>query len=140
MVHALSRARGWLAPHGRLADIRPTPEPAHLEVRTGTTIVRAGDLQDGSTGSGPRTRHLQADAALADALARGWFELEARRELTFRRHADTVGEMREYTRAKWTDACLTDETLDRAAALLAAHPTADLWLTEQLTLSRLRPR
>jgi hypothetical protein len=139
MVDALSRARGWLAPHGDLVDIRPAPEPAQLEVCTGTTIVRAGDLREDATGSGPRTRHLQATAAVAEALGRGWFAMEARREFTFLRHADTVAEMQEYAEGKWKEAHLDEETLKRAAALMRTDPAARLWLAERITISRLRP-
>jgi hypothetical protein len=139
MVDALSRAREWLARDGDLVDIRPTPECARLEVCTGTTIVRAGDLREDATGTGPRTRHLQAAAAVAEALARGWFALESRREFTFLRHADTVAEMQEYAEGKWKEAHLDEETLQRAAVLLRADPAARLWLAERITISRLRP-
>ena len=140
MVDALNRVRRWLRPQGRLVDIRPTPEPAHLEVRIATQIVSVGDLEDHGAGSGPRTRHAQADAALASAMASGWFVLEERREFSFLRHADTVVAMRDHVEATWKDAGLDEATLERAAALLRAHSEADLSLREQVAMSRLRPR
>jgi hypothetical protein len=139
MVDALERARGWLGPDGRLVDVHPAAEPAYLEVQLGARIVGVGRIDDVNEVIGTTARHGRADAALADAVAREWFAVEQRREFSFRRHADTVDEMRAYVNGKWKGAVLQEKSLQHAAALLRAVPGAQLWVREQVHIARLRP-
>jgi hypothetical protein len=140
MVDALDRARHYLRPSGYLIDVHPTPDPAHLEV--GPSAAAADDpvdvaaVGDVDEWSGPQTRHARADAALAEAVARGWFAVEAQQEFQFRRYADSVSEMREHFRT-WKGAVLDEAAWRRAAALGRARPAAQLWLREQVSVARL---
>ena len=138
MVDALDRVRRWLKPEGILLDVRPTPEPVHLEVRADGMTLCAGDMQD-AEGGGPNLRHARADAVMTAALARGRFDLEARLPFTYRHHGDSVRALREYADAEWTDAHFDAEAWRRAGAFMKADPDAKLWLNEQATMSRLRP-
>jgi hypothetical protein len=138
MVHALERARRYLKPDGYLIDVHPTPEQARLEVGLGTDVVGVSTVDDVDDSSGPRTRHARADAALAEAVARGWFVVEEQLEFQFRRYADTVSEMQDHFRT-WKGAVLDWRAWKRAAALRRAHPDAPLWLREQVSIARLRP-
>lgn len=139
MVDALRRAHGWLRPTGYLVDVRPTAEPAHLEAQLASGIVGVGRVSDVNDLVGPNARHARADAALAEAVARGWFLQEARRELSFYRHADTADEMRDHIRGKWMGAAIDERSLQQAAALRHREPAARLWLREQVGIARLRP-
>ena len=138
MVDALDRARRYLRTPGYLIDVHPTPEQARLEVGVGTSVVGVSIVDDVDADSGPRTRHARADAALAEAVSRGWFVVEDQAEFEFRRYADTVAEMQDHFRS-WKGAVLRSGGWKRAAALRRAHPTARLWLREQVSIARLRP-
>ena len=137
MVDALGRILKCLRPLGWLIDIHPTPEAARMEVWLPEGIVSAGDLIDHDDHSGPRTRHAQADNALSTAIARGWFVLEERRQFTFRRHANTLSEMRAYVESKWQRAGFEEATWVGASPLLQ-DPRARLSVHEQVRIGRLR--
>ena len=139
MVDALRRAREWLNPKGYLVDIRPTAEAAHLEVHLARGVVVTGRVADVNDRVGPNARHARADRALAVALDRGWFVAEARVEFSFYRHADSVEELRDHVRGEWMGAAIDDEALQRAAALHASEPGAQVRLREQIGIARLRP-
>ena len=59
MVDALRRAHGWLKAAGSLVDIRPTAEPAYLEVQLASGVVVAGRVSDVSDRPA-RTRGMPA--------------------------------------------------------------------------------
>jgi len=139
MVDALRRAHEWLRPAGILVDIRPTAEPAYLEVQLASGIVVAGRVSDISDQAGPNARHARADTALAMALNRGWFVSERHLEFSFLRYADRIAEVRNHVRGEWMGARIDDEALDRAARLQATEPGARLRLREQVGIGRLRP-
>jgi hypothetical protein len=139
MVDALHRAHGWLRPTGLFVDIHPTAEPAYLEVQSAAGIVGVGRVNDIDEQSGPSSRHAKADAALAAAVTRGWFAIEARREFSFHRYADTVSELRSHVQGKWRGAALDQAALQRAATLQGTEPNARLWVREQVSIARLRP-
>src|SRR6185295_6865204 len=139
MVDALQRAHGWLRPTGYLVDVRPTSEPAHLEVQLAAGIVGVGRVSDVNDDIGPNARHARADLALAAALALGWFVQEERREFPFHRHANTVEEIRDHVAGKWMGAALDEPSLLRAAALQISEAAARLWVREQVGIARLRP-
>ncbi len=139
MVDALERAHGWLRPGGRLVDIRPTEEPGYLEVEVGGRLVCVGRVHDVDEQIGPNARHARAEAAFAAAVERGWFLVEARRTFSFRRHADTVDEMRSYVNGTWKGAVLHERALQDAARHLLAEPGARLWVREQVSGVRAIP-
>jgi hypothetical protein len=139
MVDALRRAARLTASRGRIIDIHPTAEPAHVEVRTASGVLSAGDLTDDGTELGPARRHAAADRAIALVLASGAFALEAQAEIAFHRHADSPLELQQYVTATRTHSWISDTVRDCAGARLAADPRATLWLREQVRLSRLRP-
>jgi hypothetical protein len=139
MVDALQRAHRWLRPTGYLVDVRPTAEPAHLEVLLAAGIVSVGRVSDVNDLVGPNARHARADVALAAAVARGWFVREEHCEFSFHRHADTVEEIRDHIRGKWMGAALDEQSLQRAAALQLSEAGAGLWVREQVGIARLGP-
>jgi hypothetical protein len=139
MVHALHSVRAWLRPAGCLVDLRPTPEAAVLAVHLAAGPVAVGRVVDLEGRAGPQRRHAQAEAAAAAAVARGWFALEERHELTFRRYADSAVEMRDYVESKWSGGALEAGALQRAKTLLRTEPDAALCMREQVTIARLRP-
>jgi hypothetical protein len=138
MVHALERARHYLRPDGCLIDVHPTPEQARLEIGVGTDVVDLSVVDDVDESSGPRTRHARADAALAEAVARGWFVVEEQQEFQFRRYADTVAEMQDHFRT-WKGAVIDGRAWERATALQRGRPDSRLCLREQVSIARLRP-
>lgn len=139
MVDALERAHGWLRPGGRLVDIHPTAEPAYLEVQAGARLLGVGRVHDVDEQIGTSARHARADAAFAAVVERGWFLVEQRREFSFRRHADTVDEMRSYVNDTWTGAVLDEGALQDAARHLLAERGARLWVREQVGIARAIP-
>lgn len=139
MVDALRRAHGWLQATGSLVDIRPTAEPAYLEVQLASGVVVAGRVSDVNDSTGPNARHARADTALAVALERGWFVSELRLEFSFHRYADRIAEVRDHVRDDWIGASIDDEALERAARLQGSEPGARLRIREQIGIGRVRP-
>ena len=135
MVDALDRTRAWLAAEGTLVDIHPTAEPVHLEVGTNNGVALVGDLRDDESSRGPRSRHAQAEGAIATVLTRRWFQRKAWRELSFRHYAGDVPEMRSYTEGEWNDAHFDAGTWRLAATLIRKDPGARLWLREEATIA-----
>jgi hypothetical protein len=134
MVDALDRIHGLLDPDGRLVDLHPTVERAHLELESsdGTTL-HPGDL----ISEDARDRHERADRAVARVIADGLFTMEAVVEVSFRRYADSIDELRGYVAARSTGARFDDRTVK---AVHDTHrPGAALWLREQLRVTKLRP-
>jgi hypothetical protein len=132
MVDALLRAQRLLRPNGWLVDVHPTVESAHVEIGLD---LHTGDLH----AEHARSRHAAADAALAAIVAREVFTIEGAQEISFRRYADSVEELRDYVAEKWTDAHFDEATLTRTRDAMRAHPTASLWLREQVRVTKLRP-
>jgi hypothetical protein len=140
MVDALRRAHGWLKAGGCVIDVRPTAEPAYLEVLLASRAAVAGRVGDLDDAVGPNARHARADTALSVALERGWFVVETRFEFPFHRYADNVSEVRNYLREDWMGAAIADEALEQATRLMASEPGARVRVREQVGIARLRPR
>jgi hypothetical protein len=138
MVDALQRSRSYLRLTGYLIDVHPTADQARLEVGLTTGAMSVGTVGDVDECSGPRTRHARAEAALAEAVGRGWFTVEEQREFEFRRYANSVSEMRDHFRT-WRGAVLGEDAWDRATALRRDHSGARVWLSERVSIARLRP-
>jgi hypothetical protein len=132
MVHALHRAHGLLAPDGCLLDLHPTSEAAEIEVGG----VSTGPL-DAETA---QRRHAAADEALAAIIARGLFVIEGDREFSFRRYGDSIEELRDYIGSTWHDSRVGDALVARTRDALRANPGATLRVTEQVQMTKLRPR
>jgi SAM-dependent methyltransferase len=114
---ALRRIHRALRPGGVLLDVHPRPEPVGYEVRTGGRAVPVGENRaPQAIEKVPRAR-----AALAAAIAGGWFVRERRASFTFARHFAGVETMLAYYRARDPDVTLDDALLARARALLAAN-------------------
>jgi hypothetical protein len=137
MVDALLRATSLLDPGGIIVDIHPTPEPAHLEVATGSGFIRLADRLDDGTASGPRRRHAAADASVAACERAGTFNRAAATEFTFRTLADSVDELLVYLQAKWKQLHFADADLSRARDDLARSPGSAIVVTERVMACRL---
>jgi hypothetical protein len=137
MVDALGRACSLLYAGGVIVDIHPTPEPARLELATGSDFVRLADRLDDGTASGPRQRHAAADDALAACVSAGMFDVAAATEFTFHTLADGVDELAGYLAAKWKQLHFADADLSRARDALARSPGSALAVTERVTVCRL---
>ena len=139
MVDALRRAHGLLDAGGTLVDIHPTPEPARLEVRTGSEFLFIADRLDDGTPAGPRARHRAADQAVAQCLSCGLFVREAATEFTFHTVAESVDELLAYLAAKWKQLHFADGDLARARTMLEEHLGSAVVVTERVAASRLVP-
>jgi hypothetical protein len=137
MVDALRRACSLLYARGVIVDIHPTPEPAHLELATGSDFTHLADRLDDGTASGPRQRHAAADDAVAACVAAGMFDLAAATAFTFHTLADSVDELVGYLETKWKQPHFTDADLSRARDAHARSPNSAIAVTERLTACRL---
>ena len=140
MVDALGRAHSLLDSGGVVIDIHPTPEPAHLEIAAASEFVRLADRLDDGTGSGPRQRHMAADAAVLACVSTDMFNREAATDFIFRTHADTVEELLDYLHAKWKQLHFGAADLSRARDYLARGDGSAVVVTEKVTASRLVTR
>ena len=137
MVDALRRACSLLYVGGVIVDIHPTPEPAHLELATGSGLIRLADRLDDGTASGPRQRHAAADAAVAACVSAGMLYRETMTEFSFHTLADSVDELVGYLHAKWKQLHFADADLSRARGVLARSPGSAIAVTERVTDCRL---
>jgi hypothetical protein len=137
MVDALRRACRLLDAGVVIVDIHPTPEPAHLELATGSDFIRLADRLDDGTASGPRQRHTAADDAVAACVSAGMFDVAAATEFTFHTLADSVDELVGYLEAKWKQLRFADADLSRARDALARSPGSAIVVIERLTACRL---
>jgi hypothetical protein len=132
MVHALRRAHRLLAADGCLLDLRPTPQAAGIEVGDD----RIGPL-DSEKAQG---RHAAAGAALAAVIELGLFDIQGVREFTFRRYGDSIVELRDYISSNWKDSRVGDALAARTREAARASPAAMLRVSEQVQMTKLRPR
>ena len=132
MVHALHRAHALLASGGDLIDLRPTAETARIEAE-GAPLGRL------DAGAADR-RHAAAEAALVSVLATGLFRVAGERVFWFHTHGDSIEELREHVHASWRDTRVPDAIVARANAARRANPALTLRISEQLRITRLRPR
>jgi len=87
-VPALEQAHRLVGPGGSVVDIHPVPGTATVEVYRSGEVVFA-DSASASDGEG----EVQADAALAQVVARGLFAAERRAEFDFRVYASSPREL-----------------------------------------------
>src|SRR5262245_38958692 len=138
MVHALRRAHSVLDPGGMVVDIHPTPEPAHLEVATGSAFLHVADRVDNGSVTGPRRRHMAADAAIEACVTGGLFKRDGETKFTFHTYANTVDELLDFLTTKWKQLHFDDAAMQRARSLQARRPTSVITVTERVAVCRLR--
>ena len=99
---------------GILLDVHPQPEPVTFEVRCDGRVIPIGENR-----SAPSLRKVPpARAALAAAVAGGWFVRDQCASFVFARHFGGVEAMVAYYRERDPERTLDDEMLARARALL----------------------
>jgi len=138
MVHALEIVRQSLIEGGALVDIHPTGQPPLVKVEIGKQTFLVGYIEE----SDDFVEYAQADAALRQAVASGWFNLEKRGAFLFKTYATSVDELKAHLEATWSDAIFALNDQQRAKELLemaVAHPyERRLALNEQIRILRLR--
>lgn len=140
MVHALSSVLRALKPGGVLVDIRPLPgDHPLLEIQHPGSLrgFPCGVIDETDDGIEYR---LAAEAA-AFAVASGWFDLEERWQIEFRRHAASLDDLLAYFTDCWTDAVIALDTQQHIRETMAASPEGSELVThEQVLVSRLVAR
>jgi len=135
MVHALRTVHGVLRPAAVLVDIRPLDERAEFIVVDAGVEHHAGWMRETDDG----IEYRQAEQAMRDALAQGWFSVEAERSFPFLHHAATFPALRAYLADIWSDALIDPAVEVEADRLLAsAGPDAEVVLRETGWMRKLR--
>lgn len=135
MVHALEITRGLLKKGALLIDLHPSGQPPPVEAHVNGKILPAGYVQE----SDGFVEYFQADDALADVTGRGLFELERMTLFPFMLHAPTIAAVIDYIEAEWSDAVLTEQVIERAAALMGEPGQGkEIVVREIIRLSRYR--
>lgn len=137
MVHALELLHELIEPGGRLVDIRPSGEPPVITVRSASgDEIRVGTLQE----SDDFIEYRQADEAVAQAIARGWYTVEGQAVFPFVLHASSIAELAIYLENEYSDAILPADTCQRAQVLeQGAKEAMEVLMTERIRIARLRP-
>ena len=104
MVDALKQIHRLLRPGGRLVDIHPTDDTHQVLVQLGQSRHLAGWLREAND----YLEYRQATEAIDEAVDRGWFELDRRREFFYEYHADSIASLKEYLAEHWRDAIVDD--------------------------------
>jgi len=135
MVHALEIIHTLLARDGCLIDLHPDGQPPPFVAWIGGQSYLFGRLQE----SDDFIEYAQADAALAEAIRRGWFEVERQASFSFITHGDSAAELFAFLNENWTDAVIADEVGERAQELsLLYGPISSVQMSEQTRIARLR--
>ena len=117
-------------PSGFVVDIHPTADLAVMLV--GDTPAGVVESPAGSA------RHQAATDAIAVAVRKGWFVVQAPSQFDFYTWGDTVEELRDFILANWRDTAISDETVARARTLLG--PGEKPRVRERVSICRLMPR
>ena len=137
-MHALEIVHNSLIEGGVLVDIHPTSQKAVIKVEIGEQTFLVGYIEE----SDDYIEYIQADAALRQAVANGWFSLERKETFLFKTYASSVDELLGHLEATWSDAIFAPEDQKRAAELLemATIPSQPrrLTLSEQIGIFKLR--
>lgn len=140
MVHALRVMHEALRPGGVLVDIRPLPgDHPRLEVRHPRSLraIPCGIIDETDDG----IEYRLAATAAATAVESGWFALDERWQIEFRRYTPSLDDLLAYFADAWTDAVIAAETQQRIRESMAAAPRgSELFTREQVLLSRLVAR
>jgi hypothetical protein len=92
MVDALSEIRRCLVPGGTVVDMRPVAWQSPIEAVTGARAVPVGDFSE----NGMNADDIAADAAMATAVARGWFVPRNEVRFAFNFYWDSVADLSTY--------------------------------------------
>jgi len=135
MVHALETVHHLLAADGVLIDIHPPALDATLEVASSGRLIHAGFLDETDNG----IEYEQAEAALAEVVRRGLFEIERESRFTFAHYAPSLEALRQDLAETWKDAVIPHAVATRLGATLAeSGPYAEVVLREYVRITRLR--
>lgn len=135
MVHALEITRGLLKGDGRLIDIHPSGRPPTVEAHVDGEVLLAGHVQE----TDDFVEYFQADDALADVVGRGLFALERTELFPFLLLAPTIAAMVDFIKEEWSDAVLSEEVIERAAALMGEPDEGkEIIVREIVRISRFR--
>ena len=136
MVHALKQIHGMLGVNGRLLDIHPTGEPPPIHVRLDDERQLVGWIQEESD----YVSYGQAEAALREAVRRGWFRPVQRQRVTFATYATDLATLRQHLRQNWQDAWIEDLVAMQIENQLSrlAHEK-EIIVEEQIWMSQFQP-
>ncbi len=142
MVHALEMLHGLLKPEGCLIDLHPDGQSPPIELVCSGRRFLAGHLQE----TDDFIEYAQAEAALAEAVQRGWFELEQRHTFEFFSRSSSMAEFRDFIEQTWSDAIISPE-IDRKVSELRLFLEAqglaqdyDLEMKEIIRIVRMRKK
>ena len=136
MVHALEQIRGLLGVNGRLLDIHPSGEPPPIFVCLDDERHLTGWIQEESD----YVSYAQAEAALREAVQRGWYRREQRQLVTFATYATHLEALREHLRQNWQDAWIEDlVAMQIENQLNSLARQKEIIVEEQIWLSRYQP-
>jgi len=136
MVHALKKARGLLNGNGGLLDIHPAGDPPPIDVRLGDAVFTAGWLREDDD----YIEYTQADEAIAEVVAHGFFAVDRAGTFDFVTYADSLADFRAYLEKERTDAYLDELVARRIAELMeSVEPDQEIALREAIRIVRLRP-
>lgn len=133
MVHALEVVNDLLVPGGQLIDIHPSGQAPPIELLDGNALIPLGYVHE----TDDFIEYAQADAALAQAVANGWFNLERQKSFTFATYARSVTELWDFLSQTWSDAILPDQSAAQAIEAHVASPIQKVVITENIRLSLL---
>ena len=138
MVHALEIVHNSLVEGGILVDIHPTSQQALIKVEIGEQTFLVGYIEENDD----YIEYVQADGALRQAVANGWFSIERKGTFLFKTYASSVAELVTHLEATWSDAIFALKDQQRATELLEMAPALAqprrLALSEQIGIFRLR--
>ena len=121
-MHALEILHGLLRPGGVLIDIHPSGEPPSIELACGGQRRVAGYIQETDN----FIEYTQADTAIAQAVAQGWFSIEREDTFEFFVRTATIAEMRDFLEHNYNDAILAPEIDQKIEEWLGSLDTMDI--------------
>ena len=136
MVHALKMLSELIVQGGLLIDIHPANEAPVLAVAPPGEYLLAGYLEE----QDDRQEYIFADAAIEEAIERGWYVLEKQEMIEFITHAASLDALLDYFDKYWSDAIIPQKTRRTILRLFKSTTNPELLLTENVLISRLRNR
>jgi hypothetical protein len=100
MVHALDEIRRVLVQGGVLLDIRPVETRSPIEIAWSDGFHQAGELHENTA---YQVDERAANAAIAEAEERGWFQKEQQKDFSIFYYWDTPSEMKKEIEDEWDE-------------------------------------